>query len=72
MIITIYQSSYVNYNWSNDFKNEKINSITGAITLGYKRRFSSDTNDHLYFKNTATMADYNSQQYANTINYVSV
>ena len=27
-IYNLYQSSYVDYNWSNDFKNEKINNIT--------------------------------------------
>jgi hypothetical protein len=30
----LYQSSYVNYNWSNNFKNEKINSITATDDLG--------------------------------------
>jgi hypothetical protein len=73
----LYQSSYVNYNWSNDFKNEKINSITAnASTPWIEASLQLMTlNDHLYFENTAT--DDNQQivtpkQYGNTINYVSV
>jgi hypothetical protein len=73
----LYQSSYVNYNWSNDFKNEKINSITaGAITPWLQASVQFLTlNDHLYFKNTANddgQQIITPQQYANTINYVSV
>jgi hypothetical protein len=73
----LYQSSYVNYNWSNDFKNEKINSITAdAMTPWVEASVQFTTlNDHLYFENVAT--DENQQivtpnQYGNTINYVSV
>jgi hypothetical protein len=73
----LYQSSYVDYNWSNDFKNEKINSITAEATtpwVGASVQFMT-LNDHLYFENTAT--DDSQQivtpnQYASTINYVSV
>ncbi|NGY36039.1 putative porin [Flavobacterium sp. XN-5] len=73
----LHQSSYVNYNWSNDFKNEKINSITAdAMTPWVEASVQFTTlNDHLYFENVAT--DENQQivtpnQYGNTINYVSV
>jgi hypothetical protein len=73
----LYQSSYVNYNWSNDFKNEKINSITAEAAtpwVGASVQFMT-LNDHLYFENTTT--DDSQQivtpnQYGNTINYVSV
>jgi hypothetical protein len=73
----LYQSSYVNYNWSNDFKNEKINSITAEATAPWVEasvQFMT-LNDHLYFENTA--ADDSQQivtpkQYDNTINYLSV
>lgn len=73
----LYQSSYVNYNWSNDFKNEKINSITAEATtpwVGASVQFMT-LNDHLYFENTTT--DDSQQivtpnQYENTINYVSL
>lgn len=73
----LYQSSYVNYNWSNDFKNEKINSITAnAATPWVEASVQFMTlDDHLYFENTAS--DESQQivtpkQYGNTINYVSV
>jgi hypothetical protein len=73
----LYQSSYVNYNWSNDFKNEKINSITAEADTPWVRasvKFMA-LNDHLYFSNTATddsQQIVTPQQYSNTINYVSV
>jgi hypothetical protein len=73
----LYQSSYVDFNWSNNFKNEKINSITAnAITPWVEASVQFMTlDDHLYFENIAT--DENQQivtpsQYGNTINYVSV
>jgi hypothetical protein len=73
----LYQSSYVNYNWSNSFKNEKINSITAnAITPWVEASVQFMTlDDHLYFENVAT--DESQQivtpnQYGNSINYVSV
>ncbi|WP_339918646.1 putative porin [uncultured Flavobacterium sp.] len=73
----LYQSSYVNFNWSNNFKNEKINSVTAnAITPWVEASVQFMTlDDHLYFENIAT--DENQQivtpsQYGNTINYVSV
>jgi len=78
---SLYQSSYVNYNWSNDFKNEKINSISvNAITPWVEASVQySVFNDHLYFKDT-TSADQivlgqqivAPAQYANTIKYLSV
>jgi hypothetical protein len=73
----LYQSSYINYNWSNDFKNEKINSITAqAITPWVKASVQFMTlNDHLYFENSASDPSQQivtPQQYASTINYVSV
>jgi hypothetical protein len=73
----LYQSSYVNYNWSNSFKNEKINSVVVNATtpwvVGSLQLLTMD--DHLYFSNTAT--DLKKQiltpsQYNNTINYLSL
>jgi hypothetical protein len=73
----LYQSSYVNYNWSNSFKNEKINSVVVNATTpwvdGSLQLLTMD--DHLYFSNTAT--DLKKQiltpsQYNNTINYLSL
>jgi hypothetical protein len=77
----LYQSSYVNYNWSNDFKNEKINSIivnANSPWVDVSVQYST-LNDHLYFADVSTpdqIAE-NQQiiaptQYANTINYLSV
>ncbi|NDP26845.1 MAG: putative porin [Flavobacterium sp.] len=77
----LYQSSYVNYNWSNDFKNEKINSIiVNATTPWVEASVQYSTfNDHLYFADVSTPAQIALQQqiiaptqYANTINYLSV
>lgn len=77
----LYQSSYVNYNWSNDFKYEKINSIiVNATTPWVEASVQYSTfNDHLYFADVsnAEQIALNQQiiapaQYANTINYLSV
>lgn len=73
----LYQSSYLQYNWSNDFKNEKINSITAtAITPWIDASMQFLTlEDHLYFENIATAVDQqkvNPSQYGKTINYISV
>lgn len=77
----LYQSSYVNYNWSNDFKNEKINSvIVNATTPWVEASVQYSTfNDHLYFADISTPEQIalnqqivNPAQYANTINYLSV
>ncbi|RZK71003.1 MAG: hypothetical protein EOO92_20730, partial [Pedobacter sp.] len=52
----LYQSDYVNYNWSRDFNNEKTNNIeveaqTQWVTASAQY---SILNDHLYFKDTNT------------------
>ena len=73
----LYQSSFVNYNWFNDFKNEKINAISASATTPWITASLqlSTLQDHLYFENVAT--DVRTQivapkQYSSTINYVSV
>lgn len=73
----LYQSSYVNYNWHNEFKNEKINSINAnATTPWFDASLQFLTlNDHLYFDNVATDATtqiVRPNQYNGTINYLSV
>jgi hypothetical protein len=77
----LYQSSYIQYNWSNDFKNEKINSISAnALTPWFNASFQySILNDHLYFNDISTAAQIESHtqivaptQYDKTINYVSI
>jgi hypothetical protein len=77
----LYQSSYVKYNWSNDFKNEKINSISANATspwVNVSVQYST-FNDHLYFADVSTPAQIAGRQqivapaqYDNTINYLSV
>lgn len=77
----LYQSSYVSYNWSNNFRNEKINSISANATtpwLDASFQFST-LNDHLYFADvsSAYQIGLNQQiiapkQYSGTINYISV
>ncbi|MFV8393858.1 putative porin [Flavobacterium sp. LB2P6] len=77
----LHQSSYVEYNWSNDFKNEKINSFsTKASTpwVNAELQFSV-LKDHLYFNDVSSseQALANTQivapsQYDGTINYLSV
>lgn len=73
----LYQSNYVNYNWSNNFKNEKINVLSGsAVTPWLEATLQlSALTDHLYFKNTAT--DDSQQivtpnQFGGTIKYLSL
>jgi hypothetical protein len=77
----LYQSSYVNYNWSNDFKNEKINSIIVNATSHWVNLSAqySIFNDHLYFSDVSSVEEIALQQqiiapaqYANIINYLSV
>ena len=73
----LYQSSFVNYNWYNAFKNEKINAVIVNATSPWiiaSIRFST-LQDHLYFENVATDARMQivaPKQYNSTINYLSV
>ena len=73
----LYQSSYVNYNWYNEFKNEKINAISANASTPWVNASLqiSTLDDHLYFENVATDATtqiVRPKQYNNTINYLSV
>nr|WP_313804392.1 putative porin [Flavobacterium sp.] len=79
----LYQSDYVEYNWYNNFKNEKINSFeVEAKTQWFDASLQYTVlNDHLFFANENPV--YNTQgiaeqlivkpfQYGQTINYMSV
>jgi len=77
----LYQSSYVQYNWSNNFKNEKINSLSAAISTPWLNAEVQYTvlNDHLYFADVSTAAQVavntqiiNPAQYGNSINYLEI
>lgn len=77
----LYQSGYRKYNWSNDFVNEKINTISVnadtkwlALSLQYH-----SINDHLYFADISNTAERASgtqivapAQYGKAINYASL
>lgn len=76
----LYQSSYVQYNWSNNFKNEKINLISANIYTPWLNAEVQYTvlKDHLYFADVSTDAQIaartqiiNPAQYGNAINYFS-
>ena len=76
----LHQSSYVQYNWSNEFKNEKINSLSAnAITPWLNAQVHySILKDHLYFNDVSSDAQALAQtqivapsQYDGTINYFS-
>lgn len=76
-IYNFYQSSYVAYNWYNDFKNEKINNIEAtAKTQWFDAAVQvSSIRDHLFFSNDATDPQrqiISPKQYDKTINYLSV
>lgn len=76
-VYNLYQSSFVNYNWANDFNNEKINNLqaiakTQWLTASLKL---TSINDYLYFSNDATDEQQqiiSPKQYDKTINYLSI
>lgn len=79
----LYQSSYVEYNWFEQWKNEKINSFEfEAKTKWLKASMQySVLKDHLYFEKEEVAYDPEEQteplivkpaQFSNTINYLSV
>jgi hypothetical protein len=76
-IYNLNQSSYFSYNWSNDFKNEKINNIEAtAKTQWIDVSLQLSTfDDHLYFsQDTSSVRTQliSPKQYSKTINYISV
>ena len=75
-IYNLHQSSYITYNWYNDFKNEKSNTIKiEANTQWANATLQFNTlNDYLYFSNedTANLQLVMPKQYDKTINYVSL
>ena len=77
----LYQSSYLAYNWSNNFNNEKINSLSAnAITPWISASLQlAAIQDHLFFDDVSTAAQKLAQtqivtpsQYAGTIKYLSL
>ncbi|HNP32221.1 MAG TPA: putative porin [Flavobacterium sp.] len=77
-IYNLYQSSYVDYNWHNDFKNEKINNLEAIAKtqwLDASLQISS-IKDHLYFSKDPTddtrQQIISPKQYDKAINYLSI
>lgn len=75
-IYNLHQSSYVNYNWHNDFKNEKINNINVEAKTQWATASLQLTilNDYLYFddEGTGNTQLVSPKQYDKTINYLSL
>lgn len=74
---TLYQSNYVDYNWYNNFKNEKVNQFKlGANTKWLDFSFNYKIlDDYLYFENEnndITSLKVKPKQFENTINYISI
>ncbi len=71
------RSTYDKYNWINDFKNEKINSISVIANtqwLNIEAQYTT-LNDYLYFSNTVEGTNQQfitPKQYSGTINYLSL
>jgi hypothetical protein len=74
---TLYQSGFVNYNWKNNFDNEKINTIkvrTHTQWLALEAQITA-LQDYLYFSNNDTTGKtllVTPKQFDKTINYLSV
>ncbi|MGL5113359.1 MAG: putative porin [Flavobacterium sp.] len=60
----LYQSSFVNYNWSNDFKNEKSTSFSVKADTKWVNLSAQYTilKDYLYFEDIATDSQKSSRQ----------
>jgi len=75
-IYNLHQSSYVSYNWYNDFNNEKINNIEATAKTQWVTASMqiSSLKDHLFFSNdnAAEQQLISPKQYSKTINYLSV
>ncbi len=76
-IYNLHQSSFVAYNWANDFKNEKVNNLEATAKTQWFDAAVQITSikDHLFFSNDATTETQqliSPKQYDKTINYLSV
>jgi hypothetical protein len=76
-IYNLHQSSFVSYNWYNDFKNEKINNIEATAKTQWVNASLqiSSFDDHLYFSQDASAIRtqlISPKQYSKTINYLTV
>ncbi len=76
LLFQLHQSSFVNYNWSRDFKNQKINFLEASAQTrwGSAAIELKTLNDYLYFSNDAVnpVQLVSPKQYDGTIGYLSV
>ncbi|MDO4727934.1 MAG: putative porin [Bacteroidota bacterium] len=73
----LYQSDYVNYNWYNDFNNQKINNLKVQSQLSWigAELQLSNIRDYLYFEQVDSPTDkifVAPKQYQQTINYLGI
>jgi hypothetical protein len=72
----LYQSRYVAYNWSHDFKNEKVNVLEGHLDTQWGQAWVNvqTLNDHLFFVDQSIGGQefVKPAQYDKTIGYLSV
>lgn len=79
-IYNMHQSRYASYNWVNDFRNEKLNTISGTVETQWVNAsaYISNINDKLYFfNNTEAATDPRQQivapaQYGKSIQYINI
>lgn len=75
-VYNLHQSSYITYNWYNNFKNEKSNTIViDANTQWANATLQLNTlDDYLYFSNdnNSNLQLVTPKQYGKTINYLSL
>lgn len=76
-VYNLFQSSYVNYNWINNFKNEKVNNLEAEANTQWLNAAVqiSTLTDKLYFSNTSTNSNQiilAPQQFSGTIKYLSL
>ena len=76
-IFNLFQSSYVDYNWINNFNNEKINAFEVAANTQWASATLnvSTIKNHLYFQDTDASYDVLNVkpfQYSGSINYLSL
>ena len=74
---TLYQSDYLDYNWFNNFKNEKLNQFDFSVETKWLNLSAiyKVLNDHLFFDNVTndiTKLTVKPVQYDKTINYFSI
>lgn len=75
LVYNLYQSDYIAYNWSNNFKNQKINNLEVVADLKWLSASAqlSTINDYLFFSNDDSQGKVitTPKQYDKTINYMS-